>query len=338
MARVLLLLSSSKQLKMADGSIMEAGISAPEALAAYEQLVAAGNEVVVASPDGCAPSVELFSLEPAFHYADDDLNFLNALSRGFSTHGQGVRLSLHHVTDLQLIAARRVSLAMQEAGIDRAEALARVSPAGRTAWAEDRRFITVLVETGLAGPLDASQLTSIADELAADGRSAAEQTRERLTSVTQVLMPAVLGGIPDATVDTFSAVVVPGGHGSMADLVDNPHVHRLLGLLHGRNALIACQGPGAAFLLSAPATTGGQWLFDGYRMTSSTDEEESQSPYGAAGLPWSVESALKNAGAVFTSSSAAWAPHVIRDRNLITAQNPRSLPFFLKAVRKALEQ
>ncbi len=44
MARVLLLLSSANQLKLADGSLIEAGgFSAPESLAAYEQLTAGGE-------------------------------------------------------------------------------------------------------------------------------------------------------------------------------------------------------------------------------------------------------------------------------------------------------
>ena len=60
----------------------------------------------------------------------------------------------------------------------------------------------------------------------------------------------------------------------MVDLADNPDVRRLLTVLHAKQAPIAslCHGP--AVLLSAPDGEDGQWLFDGYRLTCFTDEEE----------------------------------------------------------------
>jgi hypothetical protein len=40
-------------------------------------------------------------------------------------------------------------------------------------------------------------------------------------------------------------------------------------------------------------------MFDGYRMTAFTDEEEDQTKAGKIGTPWYVEAALKNRGAIF---------------------------------------
>jgi putative intracellular protease/amidase len=123
----------------------------------------------------------------------------------------------------------------------------------------------------------------------------------------------------------------------MVDLADNPDVSRLLGILHAKAAPIAslCHGP--ALLLSAPANTEGQWLFDGYRVTAFTDEEESQTPSGRLGMQWYLETALRGAGGVFEDGRSAWNPHVVVDHNLITAQNPSSTDAVSDAVLKALE-
>ena len=65
-------------------------------------------------------------------------------------------------------------------------------------------------------------------------------------------------------------------------------------------------------------------MFDGYRMTAFTDEEENQTKAGRIGMPWYLETALKNRGAIFNDGDAAWVSHVVVDRNLITGQNPMS--------------
>ena len=41
-------------------------------------------------------------------------------------------------------------------------------------------------------------------------------------------------------------------------------------------------------------------------------------------MAWFLDTALKNAGAVFDDAPAAWVSHVVADRNLITGQNPGS--------------
>ena len=81
----------------------------------------------------------------------------------------------------------------------------------------------------------------------------------------------------------------------------------------------------------------GIWLFDGYKMTAFTNEEEDQTQAGMVGMPWYLEDALKNRGAVFDDGDAAWVSHVVVDRNLITAQNPGSSQAAADAVLKRLE-
>ena len=121
----------------------------------------------------------------------------------------------------------------------------------------------------------------------------------------------------------------------MVDLADNPDVGRLLAVLHKKRAPIAalCHGPAA--LLSAPERADGLWLFDGYRMTAFTDEEEDQTE-AWLGLAWLLDVALKNAGAVFDDGPSAWISHVVVDRNLVTGQNPGSTEATADAVIKKL--
>jgi putative intracellular protease/amidase len=145
-----------------------------------------------------------------------------------------------------------------------------------------------------------------------------------------------LSSLSDADLDQFDAVFVPGGHGPMVDLSGNPDAGRLLAALHRKSAPIAalCHGPAA--LLSAPERPDGLWLFDGYRMTSFSDEEEVQTEAGLLGMAWLLDVALKNAGAVFDDGPAAWDSHVVVDRNLITGQNPGSTEAITDAVVKKL--
>ncbi|WP_063758675.1 type 1 glutamine amidotransferase domain-containing protein [Kibdelosporangium aridum] len=148
--------------------------------------------------------------------------------------------------------------------------------------------------------------------------------------------PVNLAELTDARIAEFDAVLVPGGHGAMVDLADNPDAGRVLRILQEKNAPIVSLSHGAAFLLSAPANSEGQWLFDGYRLTSFTDDEESWTPQGKAGPQWWLETALKGAGAVFDKAPTAGATHVVVDRNLITAQNPASAGAAVEALLTAL--
>ena len=133
----------------------------------------------------------------------------------------------------------------------------------------------------------------------------------------------------------FDGVFIPGGHGSMVDFPGNADLGRVLRLAHGAGKPISalCHGPAA--LLSAPDVDGA-WMFDGYRMTAFTDEEEDQTKAGKIGMPWYVEAALKNRGAIFDDGDAAWISHVVVDQNLITGQNPGSAEAVAGALLKRL--
>jgi putative intracellular protease/amidase len=213
-----------------------------------------------------------------------------------------------------------------------------VNRAAKITWQGDVPFADALVDNGLAGPLSRADVDAAVAEVIADSKQESDDIARRLDALPGFQQPTDLSTMTDEEMAEFDAVFAPGGHGPMVDLADNPDVTRLLGILHAKNATIAslCHGP--ALLLSAPANTDGQWLFDGYRVTSFTDEEEVQTPSGKKGMEWYLETALRNAGGVFDDSPSAFTSHVVVDRNLITAQNPNSADAVADAVLKSLDR
>jgi putative intracellular protease/amidase len=131
----------------------------------------------------------------------------------------------------------------------------------------------------------------------------------------------------------YDAIVLPGGHGPMADLAFDEDLGVILRTADAAGTLIApfCHGP--AGLLSAIDETGG-FAFAGRRLTVFTDDEERTGGLGA-NTPWFVESALRTRGAL-VEDGPAWTSHVVRDGNLISGQNPQSSEAVAAAVIEAL--
>lgn len=154
---------------------------------------------------------------------------------------------------------------------------------------------------------------------------------------------AYLSGIADdlahplalesAVAADYDAIVLPGGHGPMADLAFDPALGSLLTEADERGTLIApfCHGP--AGLLSA-VDASGAFAFGGRRLTVFTDEEERTGGLGD-NCPWFVASTLRERGALVEGGDA-WTSHVVRDGNLISGQNPQSSEAVATALIEAL--
>ncbi|MGN6427659.1 MAG: type 1 glutamine amidotransferase domain-containing protein [Leifsonia sp.] len=158
-----------------------------------------------------------------------------------------------------------------------------------------------------------------------------EDLRAYLASIEDELRrPAALDAI-DA--GAYAAVVLPGGHGPMADLAHDPQLGAILIATDAAGGLIApfCHGP--AGLLSA-VRADGSFAFAGRRLTVFSDEEELTGGLGE-NTPWLVASTLRERGAL-VEDGAPWASHVVRDRNLISGQNPQSSEAVATAVIDAL--
>ncbi|MDQ0145234.1 type 1 glutamine amidotransferase domain-containing protein [Pseudarthrobacter niigatensis] len=165
----------------------------------------------------------------------------------------------------------------------------------------------------------------------AGGEDRAQGFRDYLEKIDgELAHPLVLADVDAAAYD---AVVMPGGHGPMADLYQDTDLGRLLVSANRDGKIIApfCHGP--AGLLSATDDDGG-FTFKGRRLTVFTNEEELGGGTGE-NTPWLVEDALKAKGAVI-ENGAAWSSNVVRDGNLITGQNPQSSEDVAKEVLAAL--
>ena len=337
MARLLMIVSSARSIDLASEKGHETGYWADEVLKPYDKFVAADVEVVAATPDGKPPHADPIGLQPRFHYPDEDKDFLSQVLRSFAPDLDDIRVTLHHLTELDLIAARRVSQALIVSGVDRDSAWSLVTRAARTAWRKDRNFIEVLAgDPEVTGKLSPERLRALALEVQDESVALATHIAERLTAIKTLQRPRDLSQMSDEEILSFDAVFFPGGYGAMVDLASNADVGRVLRLLHLREKTVAavCHGP-AAFL-SAGSGPEGTWLFDGYKLVGITDEEEEQTPYGKLGMSWYLESELKNYGAVFDDGNANWVSHVVVDRNLVTGQNPDSSEATAEAILKKL--
>src|ERR1700741_1382476 len=100
MAKILMLVSSAKVIRLADGTPQVTGYFAEEAIKPYDRFIAAGAEVVVATADGQIPHPDPYGLEYFFHYPDDDEDFLSSVIRTFMPDVDDIRVTLQHLTDL----------------------------------------------------------------------------------------------------------------------------------------------------------------------------------------------------------------------------------------------
>jgi putative intracellular protease/amidase len=335
MTRIAYLVTSAREMTLAAGTPHPTGYFAEEALKPYERFVDAGFDVTVITPDGEPPYADPYGLSWFFHYPDEDKDYLASVVRTFAHDVDDIRLTLHQNTELGLAAARRVAALLQASGYTAADAHRIVSAAAKTAWRQDRQFTDVLAEDTSHG-LTREQIQHEVDAQRADSQRLSDERHRKLLQIPGFQHPVALASLTDEELGEFDAVFAPGGHGPMVDLSDNPDVGRLLVALHRKRAPIAALCHGPAVLLSAPERADGQWLFDGYRMTSFTDEEEDQTEAGLLGMEWLLDVALKNAGAVFDDGPSAWVSHVVVDRNLITGQNPGSTEATADAVIKKL--
>src|ERR1700740_2043389 len=131
MARIAYLITSARELTLADATQHPTGYFAEEALKPYERFVTAGFDVTVMTPDGNPPYADPYGLSWFFHYPDDDKDYLASVVRTFAHDVDDIRLTLHQNTELGLAAARRVALLLQQQGRTAAEGHRGVSPAAK---------------------------------------------------------------------------------------------------------------------------------------------------------------------------------------------------------------
>ena len=133
----------------------------------------------------------------------------------------------------------------------------------------------------------------------------------------------------------FDGLFVPGGHGPMWDLAEDGRARVIVETLlrQGKPVAAVCHGP--AIFRHATAENGTP-LVEGRQVTGFTNEEEE-----AVGLthvvPFLLEDVMREAGGRY-SKVASFEPHVVRDGQLITGQNPASSEPAAHAMLEALDE
>jgi len=158
-------------------------------------------------------------------------------------------------------------------------------------------------------------------------------------------------------VGSFAGVYVPGGHAPMNDLMVDPDLGRILRAAHeaGKPTALLGHGPIAAVATlpravefknalvrgddSEARVSADAWTYAGYRMTAFSDDEERAVEAGTLNdsLQFHVTSAVRDAGGRLENASKGQS-FVVRDRELITGQNPSSGRAIAEAMVTALDE
>jgi putative intracellular protease/amidase len=162
-------------------------------------------------------------------------------------------------------------------------------------------------------------------------------------SLTGLRNPTRISDVIASGLDQYDAVFVPGGHGPMEDLLDDPDAGTVMRHFHqtSKPTAVLCHGPISLLsalpnskefvaALAAGDAAGARekargWIYSGYKMTIfSTAEEQQREPIEIGGkVLFYPDVALRTAGGD-VSVVEPWKSYVIQDRELISGQNPFS--------------
>jgi putative intracellular protease/amidase len=175
-------------------------------------------------------------------------------------------------------------------------------------------------------------------------------------SLTGLRNPTRISDVVASGLDQYDAVFVPGGHGPMIDLLDDPNAGIVMRHFHetSKPTAVLCHGPisllsalpnstevvaalSAGDAVGAAAKAQG-WIYAGYKMTIfSTAEEQQREPLEIGGkVLFYPDFALRTAGGD-VSVVAPWGSYAVQDRELISGQNPFSDQALLKLLLPALD-
>ena len=175
-------------------------------------------------------------------------------------------------------------------------------------------------------------------------------------SLTGLKNPDRISDVIASGLDQYDAVFVPGGHGPMIDLLDDPDAGTVLRHFHetSKPTAVLCHGPISLLAvfpnasevvgaLKAGDAAGARakaqdWIYSGYKMTIfSTAEEQQREPLEIGGkVLFYPDFALRTAGGD-VSVVAPWQSYVLQDREVISGQNPFSDQALLNLLLPALD-
>jgi putative intracellular protease/amidase len=126
--------------------------------------------------------------------------------------------------------------------------------------------------------------------------------------------------LSEVNVNDYDAVFIPGGLAPMVDMAEDAELKKVIAEVYEKNAVIGavCHGPVSLFNVKL---SNGTYLVSGKNIVSFTTEEEDN--YARADVPFDLQTALTEQGAIFHAAEA-WSANSIADGNLVTGQNPAS--------------
>lgn len=133
----------------------------------------------------------------------------------------------------------------------------------------------------------------------------------------------------------YAAIFLPGGHGAMLGLPNNPDLGKLLHWAHDQQlyTLALCHGPAA--LLAADDGT--DFIYSGYKIAAFPDAVDKQTPmigYMPGHMPWKFGEKLKALGITIINTKADNSCFL--DRRLITGASPQAANDFGRLAATAL--
>jgi putative intracellular protease/amidase len=126
--------------------------------------------------------------------------------------------------------------------------------------------------------------------------------------------------LSDVDASQYDAIFIPGGLAPMVDMPEHPLLKQVIQHTFERGAVVGAVCHGPVSLLNVKLKGGG-YLLNGKNITSFTNDEESN--YAKADVPFELETALVNQGAIFHKADP-WQANSLTDGNLVTGQNPAS--------------
>ncbi|NPD70157.1 type 1 glutamine amidotransferase domain-containing protein [Lichenicola cladoniae] len=170
-----------------------------------------------------------------------------------------------------------------------------------------------------------------------------DQALKYQSSLDGLKHPTTLRWAADHDLNQYAAVFVPGGPAPMIDLMADRNLGRILTYFHthAKTTALLCHATIALLSttrnpeleqaalrvgdLAKARMLASNWPYRNYRLTVFSDDEEEQAAKNVfhAKPQFLPAMALKNAGGQ-VSTIAAWHSKVVRDRELVTGQNPFS--------------
>lgn len=141
--------------------------------------------------------------------------------------------------------------------------------------------------------------------------------------------------IDDIDPNDYTAIFLPGGHGTMWDFPTSKALGTAVGSIYDAGGYVGAVCHGPAGLVEAKRADG-KALVDGLRINSFTDAEEAAINLTEV-MPFLLESRLTQLGGRF-EGGANFSAQAVRDGRLVTGQNPMSVELVSSFMVEALAE